>query len=190
MKKIVMAVVGVALAVALTGCKKSSTDEKKDDADAGIGSPKTVAESFAKAFIQRDTDKAVELMAAFVTASAEANADKDDFKRWVKERLERQMREYSSYGDSEVSTGDEEIEVSVGYKIKNGVKIGNEKADVVILFGKGEDKEPGMKVRLGRYNGSWMVEDFDMKAKEARGNKKVEGKADKAAEPVSKKYYK
>lgn len=160
MKKIMMAVVGVALAVAFTGCSKSSEDdaEKKEKEAASIGSPKSVAVDFAKAFIKRDVGAAVELWADSVLGGTD---DREQYKESLKSRITQEMEKCSINKEALVSVGSETITVDMtGYTVKDGVKILNDSATVAILFKKDDNPLGGMTVALGRYNDKWMVKEW------------------------------
>ncbi len=153
MKKIVMAVVGVALAVALTGCKKSSTEEKKGDETASIGSPKGVAEDFAKAVIQRDLDDAVKYV-----DTSETVTKKEYY------MLERLAKDGINDDKLEAEAIDERVRVpAAGYMLINGRKYTGERAEVKLQFKKGKDKKSnGMEVELVMVDGSWKVSSYKL----------------------------
>ena len=144
MNKIMMAVVGLALAVALTGCG---------------GSPKGVAEDFADAVIQRRTDKAVAY-----TAQVALRADSKTMKK-LKDQIEKMGKEDINDDKLEAVVYSETISVpskDASYKIINGSKVTRDEAVVVVQFAKGNDKKSsGMKVEMGKVDGKWKVSDFD-----------------------------
>ena len=70
MKKMMMAVAGLAMAVALTGC--------------GGGSPKGVAEKFVLAIIQKDPGKAIEFY------DDQLQSDGRDFTTWNSEDMKKE----------------------------------------------------------------------------------------------------
>jgi hypothetical protein len=145
MKKMMMAVAGLAMAVVLTGCG---------------GSPKSVATKFADAVIQRDTEKAADLSIVSVVGS------ESDIKK-AKEKIEALGKEIND--DKLEAEAIREI-ISVpsedsGYKIVNGVKVTRDEAEVVVQFVKGKDKKgEGMEIDLGKVGGSWKVVNFKSKS--------------------------
>ena len=145
MKKMTIAVVGLAVAVVLTGCG---------------GSPKSVATKFADAVIQRDTEKAADLSIVSVVGS------ESDIKK-AKEKIEALGKEIND--DKLEAEAIREI-ISVpsedsGYKIVNGVKVTRDEAEVVVQFVKGKDKKgEGMEIDLGKVGGSWKVVNFKSKS--------------------------
>ena len=143
MKKMMMAVAGLAMAVVLTGCG---------------GSPKGVAEDFVQAVIQKDGDKAV------------ACLDMTD-KTLVTEKSLKDFKEYvEKLGKSDDINDDkleavavrEEIDVpseDMGYTLLNGKKYTGERATVEVQFVKGKDKKSkGMTINLVKVDGSWKVD--------------------------------
>lgn len=145
MKNMIMAVVGLAMAVVLTGCG---------------GSPKSVATKFANAVIQRDTEKAADLSIVSVVGS------ESDIKK-AKEKIEALGKEIND--DKLEAEAIREI-ISVpsedsGYKIVNGVKVTRDEAEVVVQFIKDKDKKgEGMEIDLGKVGGSWKVVNFKSKS--------------------------
>ena len=145
MKKMMMAVAGLAMAVVLTGCG---------------GSPKSVAEKFVDAVIQRDTEKAVKLSVVSAIGS------EIDIKK-AKEKIEALGKEIND--DKLEGEAIREV-ISVpsedsGYKIVNGVKVTRDEAEVLVQFVKGKDKKAeGMEVDLGKVDGSWKVVNFKSKS--------------------------
>ena len=145
MKKVMMAVVGLAMAAVLTGCG---------------GSPKGVAEKFADAVIQRDTEKAAKLSFVSVVGS------ESDIKK-AKEKIEALGKEIND-DKLEAEAIREVISVpseDSGYKIVNGVKVTRDEAEVIVQFVKGKDKKSqGMEIDLGLVDGTWMVVSFKSKS--------------------------
>ena len=145
MKNMIMAVVGLAMAVVLTGCG---------------GSPKSVATKFANAVIQRDTEKAADLSIVSVVGS------ESDIKK-AKEKIEALGKEIND--DKLEAVAIREI-ISVpsedsGYKIVNGVKVTRDEAEVIVQFIKDKDKKgEGMEIDLGKVGGSWKVVNFKSKS--------------------------
>ncbi|MBQ6007491.1 MAG: hypothetical protein IJL17_03070 [Kiritimatiellae bacterium] len=145
MKNMMMAVAGLAMAVVLTGCG---------------GSPKSVAEKFVNAVIQRDTEKAVKLSVVSAIGS------EIDIKK-AKEKIEALGKEIND--DKLEGEAIREV-ISVpsedsGYKIVNGVKVTRDEAEVLVQFMKGKDKKAeGMEVDLGKVDGSWKVVNFKSKS--------------------------
>lgn len=142
MKKMMMAVAGLAMAVVLSGCG---------------GSPKSVAEDFVNAVIQRETDKAVK---CYNVNNATSKQIKD-----MKEKLENVGKKIND-NKLEAEAINELIDVPAeneGYKLVNGAKITGEKATVQVQFKKGQDKKSeGMEVELLKIDGSWKVVDYSM----------------------------
>ena len=144
MKKMTIAVVGLAVAVVLTGCG---------------GSPKSVATKFADAVIQRDTEKAANLSFVSVVGS------ESDIKK-AKEKIEALAKEIND-DKLEAEAMREVISVpseDAGYKIVNGAKVTRDEAEVIVQFVKGKDKKSqGMEIDLGKVDGKWMVVSFKSK---------------------------
>ncbi len=144
MKKMMMAVAGLAMAVVLTGCG---------------GSPKGVAEAYAEALCHKEMDTLVSLMDT--TGVTEKQLKK------VKEVIEKAVKEDSDLNDDKLSAEafSEEIEVPsevMGYKIKDGKKYTGETATVKVYLFKGKDKRSfGLKVELVKVDGKWKVADHD-----------------------------
>ena len=145
MRKTMMAVAGLAMAVVLTGCG---------------GSPKGVAEKFADAVIRRDTDKAVKLSIASVVGS------ESDIKQ-AKEKIDELGKKIND-DKLEAEAIREVISVpseDSGYKIVNGAKVTRDEADVIVQFTRGKDKKAeGMEIELGKVDGSWKVINFKSKS--------------------------
>jgi beta-galactosidase GanA len=145
MKKMMMAVAGLAMATVLTGCG---------------GSPKGVAEKFANAVIQRDTEKAVDLSVVSVVGS------ESDIKK-AKEKIEALGKEIN---DPKLEAESMREVISVpsedsGYKIVNGAKVTRDEAEVIVQFVKGKDKKgEGMEIDLGKVDGTWKVVNFKSKS--------------------------
>ncbi len=142
MKKMMMAVAGLAMAVVLTGCG---------------GSPKGVAEDFVNAIIQKDGDKAI------------ACVDTTDTTLWTKKAIKGFKEEVEKLGKSQEINDDkleaqavsEEVKVPSeirGYTLLNGKKYTGEEATVQVQFVKGKDKKSkGMTIKLEKVDGSWKV---------------------------------
>ena len=158
MKKMLMFVASVAMAVVLTGCgcSKSSDEEQKKD---GLDSSKGVAESFVNAIIQKDADKAFACIDATDTTVFTPEAI-----RKTKELVEKLGRDIND-DKLDATTVREEIDVPSemqGYKILNGKKYTGERATVRVQFVKGKDKKSkGMTIKLVKVDGSWKVEMAD-----------------------------
>ena len=144
MKKLMTTVACVAVAVAMTGCTRS---------------PSTVAEKFAEAVIERETEDAV---GYFDTTSFEGSEKRI---KQLKELLENSGKEINDNKLEAEAIGDE-ITIpaeDAGYKIVNGKKYTGEKAKVTIQFIKGKDKKSdGMAVSLSKVDGSWKVSDYKL----------------------------
>ena len=137
MKKMMMAVAGLAMAVVLSGCG---------------GSPKSVAEDFVNAVIQRETDKAMQCYKVIAMTSKDIKNEKEFLENIGKEINDTKLEAEAIY---------EEITVPpevAGYQLVNGAKITGEDATVKVQFKKGQDKKTeGMKVKLEKVDGSWKV---------------------------------
>ena len=145
MKKTIIAVAGLAMAVVLTGCG---------------GSPKGVAEKFADAVITRDAEKAVKLSLVSRVGS------ENDIKKF-REKIDAQGKDIND-DKLEAETLREVITVpspDSSYKIVNGVKVTRDEAEVVVQFVKGKDKtDKGLEVDLTKVDGSWVVVSFSSKS--------------------------
>jgi len=139
MKKIMMAVASVAMAVVLTGC--------------GGGSPEGVAEDFANALIKTDGDAAIELFNTLGDTEKEIKDQKEKLVKFGKDeikddKLEAEVTGYMIKVPEEGS----------GYVIINGTKVTGEEAEVSIQFIRGKDKQStGMNVKLIKADGNWLV---------------------------------
>ena len=143
MKKMVMAVAGLAMAVVLTGCG---------------GSPKGVAEDFAEAVAKRETDKAVDL-----TCQAVVGVDSKTMKD-LKKKIDDMGKDDIKDDKLEAEAYSEIIKVpseDSGYTIVNGAKVTKDSAMVKVQFVKGKDKKAcGMNIELQKVDGKWKVDDF------------------------------
>ena len=147
MKKLMMAVAGLAMAVVLTGCG---------------GSPKGVAEDFAKAIVQKEPLKALELYDTVVAVGPSryelrTKKQKDDLKKEL-EDLGKKINDekYDCKAILEtVSVPSEDM----GYTLVNGKKYTGETATVTVQYVKnGDDKKSdGLTVGLVKVDGSWKV---------------------------------
>ena len=144
MKKMMMAVAGLAMAVVMTGCG---------------GSPKSVAEKFAEAVAKREVDKAVEL-----TAEATVGVEAEKMKE-LKARIEEMGKDQIKDDKFDAESYSDVIMVpaeNVGHKIINRVKVTEDTASVKVQFVRGKDKKAcGMDITLGKYDGKWKVEAFN-----------------------------
>ncbi len=163
MKKMMMAVAGLAMAVALTGC--------------GGGSPKGVAEKFVLAIIQKDPGKAIEFY------DDQLQSDGRDFTTWNSADMKKEKTALEELGKKinddkyECESVFEEVIVppeDKGYKLVNGKKFTGERATVMVQFIKGKDKKPdGLKVDLIKLDGKWKVYEYGyMKDKFETSDKK------------------
>lgn len=141
MNKMMMAVAGLAMAVVMTGCG---------------GSPKSVAEDFVNAVIQRETDKAVKCIDTTEATPKQIKKGKEGLDELGKKINDNKLEAMAFY---------EKIEVPgeiAGYALINGAKYTGEKATVKVQYKKGKDlKSEGMEVKLIKVDGSWKVKDFD-----------------------------
>ena len=169
MKKTLMLVASVAMAVVLTGCggsKKSAEEQEKakEKSTADVGSPKTVAEDFAKAIIQKDPGKAFEF------CDTVSGGRHEDYALLTKEQKDNLKRQFEDLG-KEINDEKydckailETVEVPpevMGYTLVNGKKYTGEKATVLVQFMKGGDKKPnGLRVNLVKVDGSWKVKGY------------------------------
>jgi len=137
MKKTLMAVAGVAMAVVLTGCG---------------GSPKGVAVDFANAIITKDPDKAIKCYDTTKMSAADIKKEKEEFDKIGKEINDDKL-EGVAINELIRVPGEKS-----GYKTVNGKKYTGDAAQVLVQFVKGKDKKPdGMKVELEKVDGSWLV---------------------------------
>ena len=143
MKKMMMAVAGLAMAVVLTGCG---------------GSPKGVAEDFAEAVAKRETDKAVDL-----TYEAAVGVDSKRMKN-LKQSIDDMGKDQIKDDKLDAEVYSEVINVpseDMGDTIINGAKVTRDSATVKVQFVKGKDKKPfGMNVELKKVDGKWKVSEF------------------------------
>ena len=154
MKKMMMAVAGLAMAVVMTGCG---------------GSPKRVAEKYLTAIIHKDGDKAFECV------------DATDALFWDKKTVKGFKEAVEKLGKSDDINDDkleavavrEEIEVPAEkseYTILNGKKYSGEKATVMVQLVKGKEKKSkGMKVVLVKVDGSWKVKARETAIENSKG---------------------
>ena len=158
MKKMLMVVASVALAVVLTGCggSKDKSDEAEKETAGSAGSAKGVAEQFVNAVIKCEVDNAV----AYCDSSAGTKREE----RETKENMANGIRNLNrDIGDDKLvgKAIQEEILGGRGYEIVNGKKY-TDQATVVVQFAKGKDKQSkGLKVKLVAVDGSWKVRGFD-----------------------------
>ena len=146
MKKMMMAVAGLAMAVVMTGCG---------------GSPKSVAEKFALAIIQKEPGKAMEFY------DDQLQFDGREFTTWNSEDIKATKTDLEELGKTinddkyECDSVFEEVRVppeDTGYRLVNGKKFTGERATVMVQFIKGKDKKPdGLMVTLMKLDGKWKV---------------------------------
>ncbi len=140
MKKMMLAVAGMAMAVVTTGCGSS---------------PKSVAEKFVNAIIQKDGDKAVKCI--------DTNGFSQKAIKQIKEVVE-DTGKGSDINDDKLETKVIRETVNVPakdarYTIINGKKYPGDTAEVVVQFVKGKDKKKsGMSIPLVKVDGDWKVE--------------------------------
>ena len=140
MKKMMMAVAGLAMAVVMTGCG---------------GSPKGVAEEFVNAIIQRETDKAVKCIDTTEATPKQIKKGKEGLDELGKTINDNKLEAAAFYEKITVPAEDK------GYTLINGAKYTGEKATVKVQYKKGKDlKSEGMEVELVKVDGSWKVKDF------------------------------
>ncbi len=136
MKKIMMAVLGMALAVILTGCSKS---EDKGQTTESNPEYKKVAEDFVNALIQGDVEKAIQC----VDTSAAKPEDVTDIKAGL------------SIVSQEINDKTLVAKLSK-FLPKDDAKTGIKK--VIVQFMKGEEKTPnGRQVQLKQVEGTWKI---------------------------------
>ncbi len=141
MKKIMLAVASVAITVVLTGCSRS---------------PSSVAEKFANAVIQCDTEDAVSYYFTAAMTPEEIKSLKDDQIGKLGKTINDNKLEASTYRERILVASE-----NSGHKIINGKKVTEDTADVTIQFVKGKDKTPdGMIVDLVKVDGAWRVLKF------------------------------
>ena len=132
-----MAVVGVALAVVLTGCSKSSKDESGDKGQ--TTEYKKVAEDFVNALIQGDADKAIQ----YVDTTAAKPEDVTDIKAGLS-KLSQEINDKTL------------VAKLSNFRPKDDAKTGIKK--VIVQFMKGEEKTPnGRQVQLKQVEGTWKI---------------------------------
>ena len=145
MKKMMMAVAGLAMAVVMTGCG---------------GSPKSVAEKFALAIIQKDPAKALEFYDPVKRDGATKLRTSEQIKT-LKEELETMGKDTINDDKYECEAILEVITVpreDSSYTLINGKKYTGETATVTVQFVKGKDKKSsGLRVNLEKVDGSWLV---------------------------------
>lgn len=142
MNKMMMAVAGLAMAVAITGCG---------------GSPKSVAEDFVNAVIQRETDKAMKCYNVNNATSKQIKDMKEELENVGKEINDNKLEAEATYEEIDVPAEND------GYKLINGAKITGEAATVRVQFKKGKDKKSeGMEVKLMKIDGTWNVISYSM----------------------------
>ncbi len=162
MKKTMMAVVGLAMAVVLTGCRGSALSE----------SPSSVAEDFAKAIIQRRPAEALDLcdvklygqsvgrdlrIRPSMKSKSYVRRLKDDFEKDGK-KIDDDMLEGVAVMEVIMTPSD----IFPKYHL-DGKECTGETAAVTIQFVKGKDKKSkGMEVELLKIDGSWKVIGYSM----------------------------
>jgi len=140
MKKMMMAVAGLAMAVVLTGCG---------------GSPKGVAEDFMNAVIQRETDKAVKCMDMTACTPKEVKAEKERLDECGKKINDNKLEAEAFFERVNVVAEDK------GYTLVNGAKYTGDNAIVRVQFKKGKDlKSDGAEIQLKKVDGSWKVTNY------------------------------
>ena len=172
MKKMLTLIASVAMAVALTGCgdsKQSAEKQEEKKAQEAVGSPKAVAEDFAKAIVQREPDKAFEFYDTVVMGGQSykgsyvlrTKKQKNDLKEQL-EDLGKKIND-DKYDCKAIL---EQVEVAsevMGYMLVNGKKYTGENAKVLVQFMKGDDKKSdGLEVTLVKVDGSWKVAGYEM----------------------------
>jgi len=142
MKKMLLAVAGLAVAFAVAGCGSS---------------PESVAEKFAKAVIEKNSGKAVKYHIASLAAKKSAA-------KALKEELDEVGKQINDE-KLDVVAIDEEITIPAkdsGYQINNGHKITGERAEVTVQFKKDSDlKSQGMEIKLIKVDGNWLVTKYE-----------------------------
>ena len=138
MKKMMMAVAGLAMAVVVTGCG---------------GSPKSAAEKFMDAVIQRETDKALKYVDTTTMTAKEIKNLKEALDNAGKDINDNKLESEAFYEWISVPREDS------GYTLINGAKYTGEKATVRVQFKKEKDKKPeGRRLELLKVDGSWKVQ--------------------------------
>ena len=167
MKKMLMLVASVAMAVAMTGCggSKKSAEEQEKKATADAGSPKTVAEDFVKAIIQKEPGKALEFYDTVEETRGDNFAlrtkkEKDNLKMAL-EDLGKKIND-DKYNAKTIL---EQVRVPpeiIGHMLVNGKKYTGETATVTVQYVKGDDKkQDGLVVSLVKVDGSWKVTGYN-----------------------------
>lgn len=141
----VVAVIGLLMAILLTGCG---------------GSPKGVAEKFANAVVQGETTKAVDL-----TMQSALKLLEEDIKG-VKGKIDKFGKDVN---DNKLSAKVIIERITVpregeGYSLVNGAKVTADRATVAVQYFKGKDENSkGMEIDLLKIDGKWKVGDFQPK---------------------------
>ena len=166
MKKMMMAVAGLAMAVVMTGCG---------------GSPKGVAEKFMNAVIQRETDKALKYVDTTTMSGKEVKNLKEALDNLGKDINDNKLESEAIYEEINVPAEDS------GYTLKNGAKyVDGETATVKLQFVNGKDrKADGRELKLVKVDGSWKVNNIrtrEVNDKDKDGN----DIRDKEGKPVKK----
>ena len=137
MKKVVTLVAGLAMAFAVAGCG---------------GSPKSVAENFAEAVIEKDSAAAIKYCKTNDMSKDEIKNAKELLEKIGKEINDEKLKAVAYYEKITVP-GD-----GAGYKLVNGAKITGENATVKVQFKKGSDlKSEGLSVDLIKIDGKWKI---------------------------------
>lgn len=137
MKKMMMAVAGLAMAVVMTGCG---------------GSPKSVAEKFMNAVIQRETDKALKYVDTTKMTAKDIKNLKEALDAAGKDINDNKFEAEAFYERINVPREDS------GYTLINGAKYTGEDAKVSVQFKKEKDKKSeGRRLNLEKVDGSWKV---------------------------------
>ena len=167
MKKLLILVVSV---VMLTGWR--SYNESSKGERTGLGSPKTVAEDFALAIIQKEPGRALEF---FDTISGSYSPFADSKFGVLSKKEKHDLKLHLE--DLGKKINDEKLECEAiledimvppefyGYHLVNGKKYTGESARVILQFVKrGDKKSDGLEVSLVKVDGSWKVKDFKLKS--------------------------
>ena len=133
-----LAVASVAITVVLTGCSRS---------------PSRVAEKFANAVIQRDTEAAVNYYFTAAMTPTEIKSLRDDQIEEIGKAIDDSKLEASTYRERIVVASE-----NSGHKIINGKKVSEDTADVTNQYVKGKEKKSnGMHVDLVKVDDAWRV---------------------------------
>ena len=193
MKKTLMLVASVAMAVVLTGCggSKSSGDAEKGASSGSVSSARSAAEGFVGAVIKGDLQAAV---ACYDTLEFdELRQRTEEEKKELEAKLQDFIKFFKNKGEGENIAGTAISEVIRGggrYVIVDGKKCTEEAKVVVQIVRNGDKQDAGVQVELVSVDGAWKIKEYKlcdgltMNVRRARPSysKRVEAAPKKAAE--------